>query len=100
MRLAGFARWQHVDHAARAHERLHPERRRQCARARAWLVANDVLACSSVQAAAWPIENAPAEAFRHFRIQQQGMTSEGGFGHLVCAGIEIWGRVRRINDIA
>ena len=53
----------------------------------------------SQQAAAWPIENA-TEAYRHFRVQPKGMTSEGGFGHLVCAGIEVWGRVRRINDLA
>jgi len=43
----------------------------------------------------WPIEGIK-DAFRYFRILQPGMTSEGGFGHLVCAGLEIWGRVRRL----
>jgi len=49
----------------------------------------------SAQVAAFPVEGA-TEAFRVFRILQPGMSSEGGFGHLVCAGFEVWGRVRRL----
>ena len=41
--------------------------------------------------AAWPVEGA-TKAFRYFRIRQTGKNSSGR-NHLMCAGIELYGRL-------
>ena len=51
------------------------------------------LAATSMATASWPVE--AAGAFRHFRILQTGKNSKGtDQDHLMCAGIELYGRLR------
>ena len=56
--------------------------------------ANDTqLAVTSMSEAAWSIEPiADGIAYRHFRIFQTGQNS-GGTNHLMCAGIELYGKL-------
>ena len=44
----------------------------------------------SMSSAAWPVD-AGGQDYRHFRIFQTGQTSAGA-NHLMCAGIELYGR--------
>ena len=48
--------------------------------------------------AAWPVD-AGAQAFRHFRIQQEGSDSSGGH-YLMCTGIELYGRANFEKPLA
>ena len=48
------------------------------------------LPLQAMRTAAWPVD-AGAQAFRHFRIAQTGVNSSGD-QHLMCAGIELYGR--------
>ena len=48
--------------------------------------------------AAWPVD-AGAQAFRHFRIAQTGVNSSGD-QHLMCAGIELYGRANCERPLA
>ena len=48
--------------------------------------------------AAWPVD-AGAQAFRHFRIAQTGVNSSG-IPHLMCAGIELYGRANFERPLA
>ena len=48
------------------------------------------LAATAFSVAAWPIENASAAVFRHFRVFQTAKNSSGN-DHLTCAGIELYG---------
>jgi len=50
------------------------------------------LADTPFSVAAWPIDNAAAAHFRHFRIRQTGLNSSGSH-HLMCTGIEVYGRL-------
>ena len=50
------------------------------------------LATTPFSVAAWPIDNAAAAHFRHFRILQTGPNSDRNY-HLMCAGIEVYGRL-------
>ena len=50
------------------------------------------LAATPFSVAAWPIDNAAAAHFRHFRILQTGPNSSGHY-QLMCAGIEVYGRL-------
>ena len=56
--------------------------------------ANDTqLAMSAMSEAAWPVEpTADGIAYRHFRILQTGPNSSGNT-HLMCAGIELYGKL-------
>jgi len=48
------------------------------------------LAATAFSVAAWPIENASAAVFRHFRVFQTGKDSTGR-DCLACAGMELYG---------
>ena len=48
------------------------------------------LAETAFSVAAWPIENASAAVFRHFRVFQTAKNSSG-HDNLTCAGIELYG---------
>ena len=48
------------------------------------------LAATAFSVAAWPIENASAAVFRHFRVFQTGKDSTG-HDFLACAGMELYG---------
>ena len=50
------------------------------------------LADTSFSVAAWPIDNAAAAHFCHFRIQQTGLNSSNN-NHLMCTGMEVYGRL-------
>ena len=51
------------------------------------------LANATMVTASWPVN--AAEAFQHFRILQTGKNSKGtDQDHLMCAGIELYGRLR------
>ena len=49
------------------------------------------LSSRPMSTAAWPVDTG-AQAFRHFRIQQMNVNSSGNRHHLMCAGIELYGR--------
>ena len=48
------------------------------------------LSSQPMSTAAWPVGRC-TQAFRHFRIQQEGADSSGGH-YLMCTGIELYGR--------
>ena len=48
------------------------------------------LAATAFSVAAWPIENASAAVFRHFRVFQTAENSSGN-DYLMCAGMELYG---------
>ena len=50
------------------------------------------LAETAMSTAAWPVD-AGGQDYRHFRIFQTGQTSAGA-NHLMCAGIELYGRAK------
>ena len=50
------------------------------------------LADTPFSVAAWPIDNAAAAHFRHFRIRQTGLNSDRN-NHLMCGGMEVYGRL-------
>ena len=52
---------------------------------------DQALAATAMSVAAWPVEGA-TKAFRYFRIRQTGKCSSG-YDHLLCAGIELYGRL-------
>jgi hypothetical protein len=52
----------------------------------------------AMSTAAWPVD-AGAQAFRHFRIAQTGVNS-AGTQHLMCAGIELYGRANFERPLA
>lgn len=52
----------------------------------------------AMSTAAWPVD-AGAQAFRHFRIAQTGVNSSG-IPHLMCAGIELYGRANFERPLA
>ena len=53
---------------------------------------DESIALQEMATAAWPVEGA-TEAFRHFRILQTGLNSNGN-NALMCAGIELHGTFR------
>jgi len=50
---------------------------------------NDATFDNRVQTASFPVSC--DQPYRYFRIHQQGKTATGGFGHLICARIELYG---------
>ena len=50
------------------------------------------LAATPFSVAAWPIDNAAAAHFRHFRIRQTGPNSSDNH-HLLCGGMEVYSRL-------
>ena len=56
------------------------------------------LPLQAMRTAAWPVD-AGAQAFRHFRIAQTGVNSFG-IPHLMCAGIELYGRANFERPLA
>ena len=52
----------------------------------------------SMSSAAWPVD-AGGQDYRHFRIFQTGQTSAGAH-HLMCAGIELYGRAKFERPLA
>jgi len=50
------------------------------------------LADTPFSVAAWPIDNAAAAHFRHFRILQTGPNSDRNY-NLMCGGMELYGRL-------
>ena len=56
------------------------------------------LSTQQMSTAVWPVD-AGAQAFRHFRILQTGVNSSG-LHHLMCAGIELYGRANFERPLA
>ena len=56
--------------------------------------ADDALVNPAFSTAAWPVAPPTAEGFRYFRILQFGQNSSG-YQNLMCAGIELYGRLER-----
>jgi len=67
-----------------------------------WIVlkthTNDTALQDNNQVVAWPILNANSERFRFCRVFQVGRSAQGNYGHLVCAGIEIFGTLVFLKD--
>ena len=57
------------------------------------------LAEVAMSTAAWPV-HAGGQGYRHFRIFQTGQTSAWGGHHLMCAGIELYGRAKFERPLA
>jgi hypothetical protein len=65
----------------------------------AWVVLkthtdDQALAGAGFSTAAWPVTPPTAEGFRHFRILQFGKNASNQY-YLMCAGIELYGTLRR-----
>ena len=56
------------------------------------------LSSQPMSTAAWPVGRC-TQAFRHFRIQQEGSDSSGGH-YLMCTGIELYGRAHFDRPLA
>jgi hypothetical protein len=56
---------------------------------------NDASLAAKMAVAAWALDGAAVggRSFRHFRVRQTGKNSRGNFDELMCAGIELYGRL-------